>query len=57
LGVSGSPSLPASEEAVPTPNHPSDEIVAQQRDSFIERLLQATRGMLEIFSIYLGVRP
>ena len=39
------------------PNHPSNEIVAQQRDSFIERLLQATRGTLEIFSIYLSVRP
>jgi 2-polyprenyl-3-methyl-5-hydroxy-6-metoxy-1,4-benzoquinol methylase len=30
--------------------------IAQKRDAFIERLLQATRGTFEIFSIYLGGR-
>ena len=40
-----------------TPKHvPGDQDVAQQRDAFIDRLLQATRGTFEIFSIYLGVR-
>jgi 2-polyprenyl-3-methyl-5-hydroxy-6-metoxy-1,4-benzoquinol methylase len=39
-----------------TPSHASGEAVAQQRDAFIERLLQATRGTFEIFSMYLGVR-
>ena len=29
---------------------------AQKRDEFVERLLKATRGVFEIFSIYLGVR-
>jgi 2-polyprenyl-3-methyl-5-hydroxy-6-metoxy-1,4-benzoquinol methylase len=35
-----------------TPN----DIVARQRDAFLERLLQSTRGAFEIFSIYIGVR-
>jgi 2-polyprenyl-3-methyl-5-hydroxy-6-metoxy-1,4-benzoquinol methylase len=35
-----------------TPN----DIVAHQRDAFLERLLQSTRGTFEIFSIYIGVR-
>jgi 2-polyprenyl-3-methyl-5-hydroxy-6-metoxy-1,4-benzoquinol methylase len=41
---------------MPTPSHASRESIAQQRDAFIERLLQATRGTFEIFSIYIGAR-
>ncbi len=41
---------------MPTPNDASGDAFAQQRDAFIERLLQSTRGTFEIFSIYLGVR-
>jgi SAM-dependent methyltransferase len=33
-----------------------NEDAAHRRDAFVERLLQATRGTFEIFSIYLGVR-
>jgi SAM-dependent methyltransferase len=39
-----------------TPNHMSSENDAHLRDAFVERLLQATRGTFEIFSIYIGVR-
>lgn len=41
---------------MPTPDHTTREDVVQQRDAFIERLLQATRGTFDVFSIYLGVR-
>ena len=41
---------------MPTPNGPSDDAIAQKRDAFLERLLQATRGTFELFSIYIGVR-
>lgn len=37
-------------------NRSAGEDVARERDAFIERLLQATRGTFEIFSVYLGVR-
>jgi 2-polyprenyl-3-methyl-5-hydroxy-6-metoxy-1,4-benzoquinol methylase len=38
--------------------HPENASVdmAQQRDAFAERLLQATRGTFELFSLYIGVR-
>jgi 2-polyprenyl-3-methyl-5-hydroxy-6-metoxy-1,4-benzoquinol methylase len=34
----------------------SIDALSEKRDAFVERLLQATRGTFEIFSIYLGVR-
>ena len=39
-----------------TPNDTPADVVAQQRDAFLERLLQSTRGTFEVFSIYIGVR-
>jgi SAM-dependent methyltransferase len=39
-----------------TQDRPSIDALTQRRDAFVERLLQATRGTFEIFSIYLGVR-
>ena len=39
-----------------TPNDTPVDIMAGQRDAFLERLLQSTRGTFEIFSIYIGVR-
>lgn len=33
-----------------------DENFSRQRDAFIERLLQSTRGAFEIFSLYIGIR-
>lgn len=41
---------------MPTPNDHSEDAIAQKRDAFIERLLRATRGTFETFSIYIGVR-
>jgi 2-polyprenyl-3-methyl-5-hydroxy-6-metoxy-1,4-benzoquinol methylase len=38
------------------PAETSGATIAQQREAFVERLLQSTRGTFEIFSIYLGVR-
>src|SRR5215467_10986055 len=35
---------------------PFTDGLAKKTDAFVERLLQATRGVFEIFSIYLGVR-
>lgn len=35
---------------------PTPDTLAQQRDAFIERLLKSTRGVFEVFSIYIGVR-
>lgn len=44
------------EEAMSTTEHmPADEI-AQQRDAFIDRLLQSVSGAFDIFAIYLGDR-
>jgi SAM-dependent methyltransferase len=34
----------------------SEEQVAEQRDAFIERLLQSTAGTWDIFTIYIGVK-
>jgi len=39
-----------------TQERSSIDALSQRRDAFVERLLQATRGTFEIFSIYLGVR-
>ena len=39
-----------------TTNDDSADIMARQRDAFLDRLLQSTRGTFEIFSIYIGVR-
>jgi len=39
-----------------TPDPVSIDALSEKRDAFVERLLQATRGTFEIFSIYLGVR-
>jgi hypothetical protein len=38
-----------------TPNDASVDMV-RQRDAFLERMLQSTRGTFELFSIYIGVR-
>jgi 2-polyprenyl-3-methyl-5-hydroxy-6-metoxy-1,4-benzoquinol methylase len=38
-----------------TPNDRPVNVMAQQRDVFLERLLQSTRGTFEIFSVYIGV--
>lgn len=39
-----------------TPDQTSTNAVTQQRDAFIERLLQSTRGTFDVFGIYIGVR-
>ena len=39
-----------------TPDQASTHAVTQQRDAFIERLLQSTRGTFDVFGIYIGVR-
>ena len=39
-----------------TPHGTPVNVLVQQRDAFLERLLQSARGTFEIFSVYIGVR-
>src|SRR5215472_14520362 len=39
-----------------TQERSSIDALSEKRDAFVERMLRATRGTFEIFSIYLGVR-
>lgn len=39
-----------------TVNDGSADAIAQERDAFLERMLQSARGTFDLFGIYLGVQ-